>query len=172
MRLYQIPSPSDRSHAKNWRTDPQRAGGGYFVDLGSHMIDLLQYFLGPIKSANGFSSNQLHLYQAEDIVTANFVFESGAQGAGVWSFGSAEETELTEIIGSDGKITYSNFQDKPVVLHRNGLVEEFNIPHPPHVQQPLIQTVVDELTGIGASLSTGKSGAMTSWVMDKILGRL
>ena len=171
VRLYQTPSLKDTGRTGNWRTDPRVAGGGYFVDLGSHMIDLLQYFLGPITSAAGFSSNQLHLYDAEDIVSATFAFESGVQGAGLWSFGSAEETELTEIVGSSGKITYSNFQEKPVVLERNGRVEELNIPHPEHVQQPLIQTIVDELTGLGTSLSTGRSGAMTSWVIDEILGR-
>ncbi len=172
VRFYQSPSEKDRSGVKNWRTEPGVAGGGYFVDLGSHMIDLLQYFLGPIKSVRGSSSNQLHLYEAEDIVCANFVFESGVQGAGLWSFGCAEDTDATEIVGSLGKITYATFLDQPIVLERNGQVEKLNIPHPDHVQQPLIQTVVDELTGMGKGLSTGKSGAMTSWVIDRVLGRV
>ena len=32
--------------ADNWRVDPRRAGGGAFVDLAPHGIDLLQYLLG------------------------------------------------------------------------------------------------------------------------------
>ena len=43
------------------------------------------------------------------------------------------------------------------------------IPHPPHVQQPLIQTVVDHLNGVGHCPSTGESAARTARVMDRIL---
>jgi hypothetical protein len=38
------------------------------------------------------------------------------------------------------------------------------------VQQPLIQTVVDELLGLGRCPSTGESAARTNWVMDQMLG--
>jgi predicted dehydrogenase len=141
------------------------------MDLGSHMVDLLQYFLGPMKSVAGFSSNQLKLYEAEDVVSSSFVFECGAQGAGIWNFGAGENTEVTEIVGSAGKISYSVFQDQPVVFEQNGKSEKLIIPHPEHVQQPLIQCVVDELLGVGKSPSTGRSGAHTSWVLDNMLGR-
>jgi 1,5-anhydro-D-fructose reductase (1,5-anhydro-D-mannitol-forming) len=172
VRLYQPPSDNDLNHIANWRVDPRIAGGGYFVDLGSHMIDLLQHILGPIKSVAGFSSNQAHLYGAEDTVSATFTFECGIHGVGLWNFAAGENLELTEIIGSLGKVTYSNFKELPVVVELDGHIEEFVIPHPEHVQQPLIQSVVDELLGLGMSSSSGRSGAKTSWVIDKILGRL
>ena len=41
------------------------------------------------------------------------------------------------------------------------------IRNPPHVHQPLIQTIVDELHGRGKCPSTGESGARTSWVLDE-----
>jgi hypothetical protein len=37
------------------------------------------------------------------------------------------------------------------------------------VQQPLIQTIVDELNGQGRCPSTGESAARTNWVMDQLL---
>jgi hypothetical protein len=45
----------------------------------------------------------------------------------------------------------------------------FAIDYPAHIQQPLIQSVVDELLGLGQCPSTGESAARTSWVMDQIL---
>ena len=171
LRLYQKPSENDRKGIKPWRLDPNIAGGGYFVDLGSHMIDLLQYFLGPIRSVVGFSSNQGKLYEAEDTVSATFTFESGAHGVGLWSFSANEDLDSTEIIGSQGKITYATFRELPIMLEREGTLERFDIPHPEHVQQPLIQNVVDELLGLGKSPSTGRTGAMTNWVTDRMLGR-
>ena len=36
-----------------WRIDPAVSGGGLFVDLASHKLDLLDYFLGPITDVVG-----------------------------------------------------------------------------------------------------------------------
>jgi hypothetical protein len=46
---------------------------------------------------------------------------------------------------------------------------EFPLPTPKHIQQPLIQSIVDELNGTGKCPSTGVSAARTSWVMDRML---
>jgi predicted dehydrogenase len=37
---------SDDGRHDNWRVDPARAGGGAFIDLAPHGLDLLQYLLG------------------------------------------------------------------------------------------------------------------------------
>jgi hypothetical protein len=41
--------------------------------------------------------------------------------------------------------------------------------NPEHISQNLIQQVVDELRGIGTCVSTGKSAARTSRVLDIIV---
>ena len=168
----QTPSENDKKGIYNWRVDPSIAGCGYFCDLGSHMIDLLQFYFGPIISAEGYSTNQGKLYSAEDLISAIFKFESGIQGVGNWCFTSNDNLDQTEIVGSKGKIIYSNFSDSAFVLIKEEKAEEIYIKHPDHVAQSLIQNIVDELLGSGESPSTGKSGASTSWVLDKILGRL
>ncbi len=152
-----------------WRVIPQIAGGGRFVDLASHMLDFLDFALGPIRSVRGFAANQAGHYPAEDIVTSAFIFESGVQGVGTWCFTSFEELDLTEIVGSRGKICYSTFGDEPVSLTTAEGTTEFSIEYPPHIQQPLIQTVVDELTGVGRCPSTGQSAARTTRIMDQLL---
>ena len=172
IRFYRPPSQADLTHAAQWRVDPAIAGAGYFVDMGSHMIDLIQYFLGPIVSAAGFCSNQGNLYAAEDTVSGTFTFGSGVLGVGLWKFAASEDLDLTEITGSHGKISYPTFGEQPVLLESKGTVRQFEIPHPAHVQQPLIQSIVDELLGSGKCPSDGKTGAMTSRVMDRMLGRL
>ena len=80
-----------------------------------------------------------------------------------------EWKDLTEIVGTKGTIGYSTFDANPVRLNTGDETREFAIPFPPHVQQPLIQTVVDALNGEGACPSTGVSGARTSRVIDAIL---
>jgi predicted dehydrogenase len=152
-----------------WRVVPAIAGGGLFVDLACHTLDLLDFLLGPIARAAGNTGNQAGLYAAEDVVAATFVFQSGVQGAGAWGFATGESLDRVEIVGSRGTVAFSTFGDGPIVLMTEGQRSTFDIPHPPHIQQPMIQAVVDALTIGGTPPSTGVSGARTSWVMDQIL---
>lgn len=171
VRLYQPPTDDDLNGVPHWRVDPSIAGGGYFVDLGSHMVDLLHFLLGPITSVAGFSSNQQALYEAEDSVSAAFTFATGVQGTGLWCFNTGDRHDFTEIVGSRGSITYATFLNSPIELRSGEKTDRFAIPNPEHIQQPLIQTIVDQLHGAGTSPSNGKTGAMTSWVIDNILSR-
>jgi predicted dehydrogenase len=171
--LYRQPGQGDLNRENlPWRVVPELAGGGYFFDLGAHQLDFLDYVLGPISSAKGLAANQAGWYPGEDIVCASFSFASGALGNGAWCFTASESAEIerTEIIGSTGKLVYSNFDlDVPVRLETDTGIQEFQLPTPAHVQQPLIQTVVDQLRGRGECPSTGITAARTSWVMDEIV---
>ncbi len=141
------------------------------MDLACHTLDFLDYVLGPIREVCGFASNQGGDYQAEDIASGSFVFASGVHGVGIWCFTTFERRDVNEIVGSEGKVRFSSFGVEPVVWETSERVVEFPISNPPHVQQPLIQTVVDELLGIGHCPSTGLSAARTSWVMDQMLSK-
>jgi predicted dehydrogenase len=170
MTLYQPLARDELSRdTLPWRVIPEIAGGGRFVDLASHMLDFLDYLLGPICPVQGFASNQAHRYPAEDMVTGTFVFESGVHGVGTWCFSGFERWDLTEIVGTEGKIAYSTFDARPVILTTATGRTGFSYDDPPHIQQPLIQAVVDDLNGVGTCPSTGESAARTSWVMDQML---
>jgi 1,5-anhydro-D-fructose reductase (1,5-anhydro-D-mannitol-forming) len=162
------PADLDRQHP-SWRVVPAIAGGGLFMDLACHTLDLLDYLLGPVVFASGGATNQAGLYDAEDIVTGHFRFQSGVHGTGAWCFTSGDSQDRVEIVGSRGTIAFATFDNQPIELTVAGQTTKFEIAHPPHVQQPLIQTVVDALTGRGVCPSTGTSAARTSWVMDQML---
>jgi predicted dehydrogenase len=153
----------------DWHYTPEVGGGGKFVDMGCHTLDFLDYALGPIRSAAGFAGNLGGHYPVEDVVTGAFEFESGVQAVGIWSFTTFEMFDKAEIVGTIGKISFSSFDTEPVVLETGTEVTEFAIDNPPHVHQPLTQTIVDELNGVGRCPSTGESGARTNWVMDQLL---
>ncbi|HDP68233.1 MAG TPA: Gfo/Idh/MocA family oxidoreductase [Candidatus Marinimicrobia bacterium] len=172
VRFYRRISDIDRDRKYHWRIDPEIAGCGYFCDLGSHMIDLMQYLLGAITEVHGLSENQAGLYEVEDIVSANFKFENGELGSGIWCFTANENLDQTDIVGSKGKIRYATFGDSPFFVHTKHRYKEYKVDHPEHIQQPLIQTIVDELSGWGKCPSTGRTAAPTNWVIDQVLGRL
>ena len=168
--LHQPLYPEDyNADALPWRVRPEIAGGGRFLDLASHMLDFLDFTLGPIGEVQGFASNQAQMYPAEDIVTGTFRFESGVQGTGTWCFSAFDHADVTEIVGTEGKIAYSTFDARPVVLTTKRGRTEFSIEYPQHIQQPLIQTIVDALNGTGECPSTGVSASRTTRVMDEML---
>ena len=151
----------------DWRLVPEISGGGLFFDLASHAFDLLDFLAGPIVRVAGFSANTGGAYAAEDVTTAAFQFDHGVVGTGVWNFNAGETADRLTIAGTTGEIASAVFDDIDVIVTRNGSREVHEVRNPPHVHQPLIQTIVDEWHGRGACESTGASGARTSWVLDR-----
>jgi predicted dehydrogenase len=156
--------------SNNWRTDPSRSGGGLFFESGCHTMDFLDFLFGPIEQVRSHAVNQAGKYKAEDTVAASYRFASGVMGSGAWCFASDHSYEMNEIIGASGRILFSTTRAVPIRLYRGDAMEEFPIEDPPHVHQPMIQTIVDEMNGVGTCVSTGETAARTAWVMDQVLG--
>lgn len=157
-----------------WRVQPVIAGGGYFYDLAPHQLDLLQDMFGVILEAQGYTSNRGGLYKAEDTLSACFKFESGLPGSGSWCFVAHESAmeDRIEIIGDKGMLSFSVFTFEPIQLHTERGTEVFDIPNPPFVQLPLIESVVSHLRKEGICTCDNISATPTNWVMDKILGKI
>ncbi len=172
IELYLPPDAKEIDPANSdWRVLPEISGGGRFVDLGCHQLDFLDYVLGPIVSAQGKAANQAGYYPAEDIVAASFRFESGAIGSGLWCF-TVSKTQCADrmiFVGEYGQLMCSGFAQTPIRVETAEGCEEYSPDWPQHVQQPLIQSVVDELQGQGRCPSTGVSAARTTRVIDEIL---
>ena len=173
INLKQTLKPQVISHVEtNWRIDPQIAGGGYFFDLASHQLDLMDFFFGKITHAYGFASNQAKTYEAEDIVTGSFVFDSGVLGSGNWCFTTSSNAEIDETIiyGSKGAIRFATFGKGEFGLDTDEKgIETFSFELPKHIQEPLIKTIVGDLLGTATCKSTGISGARANWAMDQLV---
>lgn len=154
-----------------WHVRPEISGGGLFVDVGCHTLDMLDYLFGPITAVSGHAGSQLRAYPAEDTVSMSFAFGSGVQGSGVWNFCSYQARDSIEVIGDQGRITFATFGDGPVVVENGQGMQEYRLPNPLHIQQPLVESIVAELTGRGGRCpSTGASAARTTRVIDQVLG--
>ena len=170
VKNYEKPSKEVlEGEALPWRVVPAISGGGIFMDIGCHTLDILDFILGPIAEMTGHAANQAGLYDAEDIVTADFRFASGVQGTGVWCFSAFENYDRNEIVGSKGKIRFSTFGSEPIEVTTTEGTLAYAIENPMHVHQPLIQMVVDDLNGQSACPATGRSAARTSLLMEKLL---
>jgi 1,5-anhydro-D-fructose reductase (1,5-anhydro-D-mannitol-forming) len=168
----QVSAPlGEGAGATRWRLDPAIAGAGLFFDLASHCVDLLDFLLGPIVEVSGFAMNTGGAYAVEDVTAAAFRFEANVAGTGIWNFNAAESTDVLTFMGSGGELRTPIFSDTDVIVRTHGERRVHEVRNPPHVHQPLIQTIVDELRGRGRCPSTGESGARASWVLDQCVAR-
>jgi len=64
----------------------------------------------------------------------------------------------------------STFGFESIQLSNQDGETEFDIEKPKHVHQPLVESIVSELTGGDQKCpSTGITGARTNWAMDEML---
>lgn len=152
-----------------WRLQAVNAGAGLFYDLGSHLLDVFDFIFGPLEQVSGVAKNRATpAITVEDSVSMSFL-AAGAPSVAHWNFASTQRMDLIEIDGSLGRIWLSCFGGEPVKLETRDGVENFDGSLPPHVHQPLVQTIVDELRGQGKCPSTGASALRTMEVMDAVL---
>ena len=132
----------------NWRVDPNISGGGLFHDMAPHHIDLMLYFFGDPVQYSGYSANQARLSMADDIVSGDIIFKNDIICKGLWCFNVPEQEAKDEcqIIGSEGKVVFP-FHGNFCQISKDGKTERFDFTHPAHIQQPMIEQVVDFFAG-------------------------
>ena len=101
-----------------WNSDPALAGGGVLMDNGTHSVDLIRHFLGPITRVHALAGPRVQDIAVEDSVQvfcrtagrAGAPASSSAVGAGAmcsvdlsWSFNKALPTYVS-IYGTTGAI--------------------------------------------------------------------
>jgi 1,5-anhydro-D-fructose reductase (1,5-anhydro-D-mannitol-forming) len=152
-----------------WRLDAAQAGGGLFLDLGCHTLDVLDFVLGPLEQVQGDAANRATPHAVEDSVALTFRTGSGVLGVAHWNFASTVRVDEIVFSGDTGELRLSTFGNEPLELHRGADVQRFELPNPAHIQEPLIQSIVDQLKGTGSCESTSVSAARTSALMDAVL---
>jgi 1,5-anhydro-D-fructose reductase (1,5-anhydro-D-mannitol-forming) len=167
--LARRPTSADLSGQPNWRTDIEEAPGGYFEDLACHGLDLFDFFAGPISEVSGVSRNQQGLYQVPDAVAASWVHLGGATGSAFWNFGAFNQADEVDVIGANGRIRFSVFDEAPLLLQTMSRVQKLEISNPDPIQLHHVEHMLRHLSGDGQHPSIGESAARTEWVMDQIL---
>jgi predicted dehydrogenase len=89
-----------------WRQDPALGGGGSLIDMGSHCIDLLEMFFGPVRRVFCTTGSLVQSYKAEDTAVALIEFVNGAKAVVDSLFNVPDESSKNrlELYGSYGSI--------------------------------------------------------------------
>jgi len=86
-----------------WRGTWQLDGGGVLMNQSIHSIDLLQWFLGKVRSISAYTDTLTHRMETEDVAVAVLRFANGALGTIAATTGAFPGvTTRIEICGSKG----------------------------------------------------------------------
>lgn len=151
----------------NWRVNPAISGAGLFYDLAPHQLDLMIHYFGEIIETGGVSVNQAGYYDAEDTVAGVIRFANNIIFSGLWCFtvGEGLKEDICEITGSTGKISFPVFGYE-VLLEIGSEKKMLAFTPPVHIQQPMIEKVVDYFLGKGQNPCSASDAIASMRVME------
>ncbi len=153
-----------------WRVDPAVSGGGHFLDVGSHRLDMLLYLLGDVAEVYGFGENRLEQHPAENDVVVSLRMASGVLVSTGFHYHTQPGQDVLEIYGSEGTLTVNPFDGETFTLRQNNkpdVQHRYLTPTPVHL--PFIQALVRVYRGESLPHVTGEEGAKVTRIMDTAL---
>jgi predicted dehydrogenase len=100
-----------------WRLDVTQSGGGIFLDVGSHVLDLLDYLLGDFVEYGG-AAHASGATRVEDVVAVYFRTSTGVIGSASWNFAASTSGERLEIDGTEGRLAMDVLGHSALTLTR------------------------------------------------------
>ena len=148
-------------NALSWKPDPlpvAKYGGGPLFHDGTHLIDLLLYFGGPIEWVSGYEIRPRGKRYIEETASAMIKFQNGSlgfiEGGGVRKYFNFE----LDIQGSEGRLLIGNSGRELYIARKSKRfkgfqeLEQIPFPEPKQYESPFIGGAKD----MTKSLLTGK----------------
>lgn len=111
-----------------WNSNPEISGGGVLIDNGTHSVDIMRYFLGPLAEIQVIEGKRLQTPRVEDTVKIFVRSNDGVLGDIdlSWSI-NKEQANYINLYGSEGTIQvgwkesrYRRAGDKEWTVFGNG----------------------------------------------------
>ncbi len=150
---------------RGWLVDPKMAGGGPLYDIGSHRIDLMNFFFGQPARATGQLSTLVQPTEVEDNATVLIEYENGVRAMVDVRWHSRVVRDEFRIRGTEGEINLTPLFG-PEFDSPAGHEE---IPPPANLHYPCIENFVSAVLEGTPLISSGKSAIVTDWVTERVV---
>ena len=93
---------------EEWRAQPEKGGGGCFMDLGPHSVDLLRYLIGEVNAVSAFYNAVAQGTAVEETGGIFMRFDNGVQAFTDLSFSVPQCDIVLELYGTEGTVWVYN----------------------------------------------------------------
>jgi predicted dehydrogenase len=155
----------------NFRFKKSLSGGGALRDIGTHMLDLLRYFGGEIKSIDGYIDNVVYKSEVDDFSVGIVSFEKGGYGYFNVSYNSKKAFNRIEILGHNGAMSIENYIGynpiaKLTILRDGEAKKAFR--KKGNKQYLLLKSVQRSFLNNEEPFTTGEDGLITMKLMEEL----
>jgi predicted dehydrogenase len=164
--------------ANRWNSNPAISGGGVLIDNGTHSVDIMRYFLGPLSAVHTLEGKRIQGLKVEDTVRLFTKSTKGVMG-GIdlsWSINKELESFLN-IYGSHGTISvgwreskYRQQSSRDWIVFGKGYnkVQAFrdqirNFARAIRLEEPLLITAEDALASVEVIEAAYRSMRSEAW---------
>ena len=159
------------SESKRWRLDPAIGGGGLLMDIGSHGIDLLHYWLGDVRDVAAFVDTVAYDLEVENSSSLILRFVNGAQATVVVNHNVGIYSNVMELTGTEGKLTLvGGLSCQDVQLQTADGTKAFGLGPPAITHSGIVEDLVDAIDHGRPNCLPGEEGLKTTKVLAAAYG--
>lgn len=148
---------------RGWLVDPKLAGGGPLYDIGSHRIDLMNFFFGTPVRVAGQLSTLIQPTEVEDNATILVEYQNGVRAIIDARWHSRVVRDEFRIRGTEGEIDLTPLNG-PELVYPAGREE---IPAPANLHFPCLENFVSAVLEGQPLVSSGATAIVTDWITEK-----
>lgn len=158
---------------REWLADPALSGGGPLFDIGSHRIDLMNFFFGKPERACGMVSNAIHRIAVEDSATVLMQFSGGVHAVVDVRWNSHVARDQFRIIGENGEINLDPLNGPELRVSSEPGAPSRTVLLPPHANLhfPIVENFVDAVLARDPSrlACPAEQAAWVDWVTEEVV---
>jgi len=156
----------ERGHWKYWRVGAA-AGGGALMDVGSHRLDLICYWLGEPKRVAGMTSDLVMGLEVPDTETLICEMANGCHLTCECQWNMHNGSDVMEIHGTEGSINATPFDGDTLMLDRSGEQTPIELaPKAENVHLPLVASFAERVGAGEPPEFDGVDGMQASRIID------
>jgi len=149
-----------------WRIKPEISGGGLFVDMVSHRIDLMVYLLGEPAETHGLRAETNPASSAEEVISLSTRFKSGAVCSISGNFASPRKADRFLIAGTKGVLCAESLDSQTFTFTTEENTKEYPFQRDPAPHKGLIQHIEKVVFGQVDNQCSGHAGLYTDLILD------